>query len=100
MTESQRPRPPGLQAERTQLSWERTAIGFLAVGAIVLFRHDGPLATGRTVVAVATLLIALTVFGIARTRRMRDCARTEVLLVGLSTVALAVVLAAMVLWFG
>jgi putative membrane protein len=102
MTMPPRPRPPGLQAERTQLSWERTAIGFLAIGAIVLFRHDGPLAAGRTIVAVATLLIALTVFGIARTRtrRARDCARTEVLLVGLSTVALAIVVVAMVLWFG
>jgi putative membrane protein len=102
MTAPQRPTPPGLQAERTQLSWERTAIGFLAIGAIVLFRHDGPLAPGRTIVAVATLLIALTVFGIARnrTRRMMDCARTEVLLVGLSTVVLAIVVVTMVLWFG
>jgi hypothetical protein len=69
---------------------------------MVLFRHDGPLAAGRTIVAVAALLIASAVFGIARTRsrRMTATARAEVLLVGLTTVVLAVVLAAMMLWFG
>ncbi len=30
------PEKPGLQAERTQLSWERSAFGFLVAGAIHL----------------------------------------------------------------
>ncbi|MDX1872632.1 DUF202 domain-containing protein [Mycolicibacterium sp. 120266] len=30
----------GLQRERTQLSWERTAFGFLAVAVLLAFRAD------------------------------------------------------------
>ncbi|HYO03823.1 MAG TPA: DUF202 domain-containing protein [Mycobacterium sp.] len=93
---------PGLQAERTQLSWERTAVGFMAVGAIVLFRHNGPLAEGRLIVAAASLLIAIAVFGIARSRgrRMMVDPQKAVLLVGLGTVTLAIIIVGMLLWFG
>ena len=49
----ERAEKPGLQGERTELSWERTAIGFLAIAAVVLFRHHGPLAEGRTGLAQA-----------------------------------------------
>ena len=93
---------PGLQAERTQLSWERTAFGFMAVGAIVLLRHTGPLAEGRAFVAAASLLLAMTVLGIAnvRRRRMRESPRAAVLQVGLGTVLLAVAIVVMLLWFG
>lgn len=62
---------PGLQTERTQLSWERSAIGFLAIGAIVLFRHDGPLAQGRTALAVLAITLALIVFRVGRVRSRR-----------------------------
>ena len=54
---------PGLFAERTQLAWERTAIGFLAVGALVLLPHRGPLTADRAVVAAASVLVAFIVFG-------------------------------------
>jgi uncharacterized membrane protein YidH (DUF202 family) len=96
------PGRPGLQAERTELSWERTAIGFVAIGAIALLRHDGPLAPGRTVVAAATFLIAAVVYGIGRTRarQMSRSSPTAIRLVGIATVALAVILAAMMLLFG
>lgn len=63
---------PGLQAERTLLSWERSAIGFLAGGAIPLLREAGPLAVGRTVLVVMAALLALLVvtLGEARARRI------------------------------
>ena len=59
---------PGLQAERTELSWERTAIGFLVISAVVLFRHTGPLAEGRAAVAIGSILLALLVLLIAHMR--------------------------------
>jgi putative membrane protein len=86
---------PGLQAERTQLAWERCAIGFLAVGAILLLRQTGQLAVGRTLLATAAVLLALLVMGLGRRRGRRTRAartvagqnsvpdaRTEVLLIG------------------
>lgn len=96
------PSRPGLQAERTELSWERTAIGFVAVGAIALLRHDGPLAPSRTVVAVATFLIAALVYAIGRmrSRQMPRSSPTAIRLVGIATVALAIILASMMLLSG
>jgi putative membrane protein len=86
---------PGLQAERTHLSWERSAIGLLASSAILLFRQTGPLAVGRTLLAAAAVLLALLVLGLGRRRGRRvraigviagknivSDARTEVLLIG------------------
>jgi putative membrane protein len=86
---------PGLQAERTALSWERSAIGLLVIGAILLFRQPGPLAVGRTLLAAAAVLLAVLVLGLGRRRRRRTRttrvaagrnivpdARTEVLLTG------------------
>jgi putative membrane protein len=86
---------PGLQAERTELSWERSAIGLLASSAIVLFRQTGPLALGRTLLAATAVLLALLVLGLGRRRGRRTRAirviagknivtdaRTEVLLIG------------------
>ena len=88
---------PGLQPERTRLAWERTSLGFLAIAALVLFRHNGPLAPGRTVVAVLSLLIALIVMaaGQLRARRMRASAWPAVLVLGIATVTLAVVITAL-----
>src|SRR5258705_11898370 len=62
------PGRPSLQAERTELSWERTAIGFLVSGAIPLLRPGGPLAVGRTSLAITAVLLALLVVGLSRTR--------------------------------
>jgi putative membrane protein len=77
----------GLQAERTQLSWERTAIGFLAGGAIPLLRQGGPLAVGRTSLAVLAILLALLVvwLGYVRAKRMPLPPKAEIYLIGGAT---------------
>jgi putative membrane protein len=68
---AQQPRRPSLQVERTELSWERTAIGFLVSGAIPLLRPGGPLAVGRTSLAITAVLLALLVVWLSRTRAHR-----------------------------
>lgn len=87
---------PGLQVERTQLSWERSAFGFLVGGALLLLRH-GPLGVGRVALASIAGLLALGVFvlGYVRSRRVRDGGRhiptpwAEVVLLGYGTAAFA-----------
>jgi uncharacterized membrane protein YidH (DUF202 family) len=93
----------GLQAERTALSWERSAFGFLVGGALVLLRPHGPLGPGR--VALASLAGALSLIvlalGYLRSHRLRRHGRdippprAEVLLTGYGTAtfALAIILA-------
>ena len=68
---SVQPEKPGLQAERTQLAWERRALVFLVRGAIPLLREEGPLAGGRSALAISAVLLAALVvwFGILRGRR-------------------------------
>jgi putative membrane protein len=86
---------PGLQAQRTELSWERSAIGLLATGVILLLRQSGPLVIARTMLAATALLLALLVVVLGRRRERRtrairviagksivSDARTEVLLIG------------------
>jgi putative membrane protein len=68
---AQQPQRPGLQAERTELSWERTAIGFLLGGSIPLLREGGPLAFARTLLAITAVLLALVVMFLSRTRAQR-----------------------------
>ncbi|HEX3545275.1 MAG TPA: DUF202 domain-containing protein [Mycobacterium sp.] len=84
----------GLQAERTQLSWERTAIGFLAGGAIPLLRQGGPLAFGRTSLAILAILLALLVIwlGYVRAKRMPLPPKAEIYLIGGATAGFAVVI--------
>lgn len=62
---------PGLQAERTQLSWERSAFGFLVGGALVLLRQHGPLGVGRTLLTVAAGLLAMLVLWLGHRRAQR-----------------------------
>ncbi|HYO02366.1 MAG TPA: DUF202 domain-containing protein [Mycobacterium sp.] len=99
---------PGLPAERTLLSWERSTFGFRVGGALVLLRQHGPLGPGRTVLALTAALLALLVLGLGY-RRSRDskaspviadrvvtlAPRAEVLLIGGATVgfAMAIVVA-------
>ena len=93
---------PGLFAERTQLAWERTAIGFLAVGALVLLPHRGPLTADRAVAAAASVLVAFIVFRIGRSRgrQVQQVPYTAVRLVGLATAVLAIVLVVLMLRLG
>jgi hypothetical protein len=42
---------PGLQPQGTALSWERSTIGLLAIGAVLLLRQAGTLTVGRTLLA-------------------------------------------------
>ncbi len=58
---------PGLQGERTQLAWERSALGLVAAAALLLFRHVGPSLT-RVVLALADLALALFVTWLGRRR--------------------------------
>lgn len=99
------PPKPGLQAERTQLSWERTTISFLVITAVLLFRSDGPLAEGRTALAITSIMLALLTLVIARQRGRRyvpagptggpaiSSAAAAVPLVGWSTAALSALVA-------
>lgn len=88
------PRRTGLQAERTQLAWERTAIGFLAGGAIPLLHEGGPLAFGRTTLATLAILLALLVIwlGYLRSKRMRMPPKAEIYLIGGATAGFATVI--------
>jgi uncharacterized membrane protein YidH (DUF202 family) len=110
-----RPRDrPGLQAERTRLAWERSAIGFLANGALALLKQSGPLAAGGAVLAVMAVALGLLVLwlgrrrgrrietirvgGVGGERRVVSDARTEVLLIGWATAGFAVAVVAVFLF--
>ncbi len=97
------PDKPGLQTERTLMSWERSAFGFLVGGALVLMRESGPLEIGRTALALLAGVLALLVLGLGyrRSRRAQltrsvqghDVVpepRAEALLLGYGTVVFAV----------
>lgn len=61
---------PGLQAERTDLSWARTSLAFAANGVVLLFRHEMSAPLWLHVVA-AGLAVALLVFTLITSRRRR-----------------------------
>jgi uncharacterized membrane protein YidH (DUF202 family) len=63
---------PGLQAERTLLSWDRTALGLLGNGALLILRDIQPLGAARLVPAAAALLLAVlcALAGRRRTKRI------------------------------
>lgn len=102
------PWKPGLPAERTLLSWERSAFGFLVGGALVMLRQHGPLGAGRTVLALTATLLALLVLalGYRRARQIRAGAgravmpapRAEIVLIGGATVAFATAVVAALLY--
>lgn len=84
------PEKPGLQAERTQLSWERSAFSFLVAGALPLF-GQGAFDDGRTVLPVVGALLAMLCVGLGRRRSRRIAAepKTEVVLLGWATAGFA-----------
>jgi uncharacterized membrane protein YidH (DUF202 family) len=102
------PQKPGLPVERTLLSWERSAFGFLVGGALVMLRQHGPLGPGRTIVALTATLLALLVLalGYRRARQIRasparvvmPAPYAEILLMGGATIAFATVVVAAVLY--
>ena len=87
---SSRSEKPGLQAERTQLAWERSALSFLVAGALPLL-GAGPLDDGRAVLPVVGALLAILAvyLGRRRGRSVMVVARAEVILLGLSTAGFA-----------
>ncbi len=81
---------PGLQPERTQLAWERTSVGFLAIGALVLLRHGELPLAGRLFVAAAAAISTLGVLVISRRFVSADAASpVAVTALGSLTAALA-----------
>ncbi|MCX2711837.1 hypothetical protein [Mycolicibacterium sp. J2] len=92
----------GLQRERTQLSWERTAFGFLAVAVLLAFRADRLPGWTHGLAVIAPLAV-----GVAhRARRAallgsRGClvpARWAIPAIGIVTAALGIACAAAVWW--
>jgi hypothetical protein len=87
---TQRPEKPGLQAERTQLSWERSAFSFLVAGALPLLGR-GPLDAGQTVLPIVGAALAMLVVWLGRRRARRITADpgVEVVLIGWATAGFA-----------
>ena len=95
---TQTSRDPGLQPERTQLSWERTSLGFLAIGALVLLRHGELPFTGRLLVATTAAVSALAVVVIRRRFVSADDASpAAVIALGSLTAALALGVAILII---
>jgi uncharacterized membrane protein YidH (DUF202 family) len=82
---------PGLQAERTRLSWERTGFVYLAGGAIPLLGRDGGPMLGATMLAGMGVLLAMLAVWLGNRRAQRSTAtpRLEVLLLGWATAVFA-----------
>ncbi|WP_304109185.1 DUF202 domain-containing protein [Mycolicibacterium bacteremicum] len=99
------PQKPGLPAERTLLSWERSALGFLVGGVLLMIRHHGPFGPVRAVLAFIAAGLALSVLAVGY-RRARvigrsqsaaapthlPAAHTEVVWIGTATAVFAVII--------
>lgn len=104
-------RDSGLQVERTELSWERSAFGFLVGGALVLLRDDGPFAVTRIALAAVAGALVVTIMALVYRRShgitVRSAAagavvvspaRFEVTALGYATAGFAFAMAAALLW--
>ncbi|MCV7433422.1 DUF202 domain-containing protein [Mycolicibacterium bacteremicum] len=100
-----RPQQPGLQAERTLLSWERSALGFLVGGVLLMIRQHGPFGPGRAVLALIAAGLALSVLAVGHRRAQvirrghavpepahLPAAHAEVVWIGTATAVFAVVI--------
>lgn len=88
---------PGLQTERTELAWERTGIGFLTVGALVLLRHDELPFPQRSVVAIIAFALTVVVVLVGKLRSINVLAsRGAILSIGCATVGLAMTVAVLI----
>lgn len=109
----QPPEKPTLAAERTLLSWERSAFGFLVGGALVLIREHGPLGRERLLLTLAAALLALLVLAIGyrRSRLIRTspvlngrivvaAPQLEILIIGCATAAFAVAIILVLVFAG
>ncbi|MCW2676703.1 MAG: hypothetical protein JWR70_1743 [Modestobacter sp.] len=56
--------------ERTELAWERSALGPLAAAGLLLFKHVGP-TLGRVLLVAANVLLALVIIWLGRRRDRR-----------------------------
>jgi uncharacterized membrane protein YidH (DUF202 family) len=94
-------RDPGLQAERTTLSWTRTSLAFLANGALLLIPdiHNGGGIFGWVAAGLAAMLALSTyLIGVRRQRTLarrplpaRISPRREVYALGTSVVVLILI---------
>ena len=93
----------GLQRERTQLGWERTAFSFMAVGILLGFRSREALVPGHSLLAVVALLAAAAA-ALVRRRRLSDPGAAvapvpwAIMLTGAVTAALGMACAVAVWW--
>jgi hypothetical protein len=63
--------------ERTELAWERSALGPLAAAALLLVKPLGP-TPGRVLLVAADILLALVIIWLGRRRDARvRCPRTD-----------------------
>jgi uncharacterized membrane protein YidH (DUF202 family) len=56
--------------ERTELAWERSALGPLAAAGLLLFKHVGP-TLARVLLVAADVLLALVIIWLGRRRDRR-----------------------------
>ncbi len=90
---------PGLQRERTSLSWNRTALALVANGALVLVRHENafPLPVASAIAVLSVAAAALAVGQSARRRRIVRQADHEIAAPTASVLALGAAVALLAL---
>jgi uncharacterized membrane protein YidH (DUF202 family) len=97
------PLPPGLQPERTQLAWTRTALSFGAITALMSHSDAGPVARGFLVALGVAGTAAVYVSGRYRQRHFAGAGDTRaaenwiIMVPALLTCALGVISALLII---